>query len=160
MRNHARSVLACDFFVTVTATFRLLYVFVVLEVDTRRLLHWNVTGHPTAEWTVQQFRTCITGESAHRFVVHDHDTVFSTAVDRAVGAMGLRVLKTPIAVPQANAYCERLIRTARRECLDWVIPSMNGISGESWLNGSLITITAGPTRASVQVFPIGDRRTE
>jgi len=94
----------------------------VLEVDTRRLLHWNVTGHPTAEWTLQQFRACITGESAHRFVVHDHDAVFSTAVDRAVGAMGLRVLKTPIAVPQANAYCERVLGTARRECVDWVIP--------------------------------------
>src|SRR5262249_6804281 len=122
MRNHARGVLACDFFVTVTATFRLLDVFVVLEVDTRRPLHWNVTGHPTAEWTVQQFRACITGEGAHRFVVHDHDTVFSTAVDRAVGAMGLRVLKTPIAMPQANAYCERLIGTDGRECVDWVIP--------------------------------------
>jgi transposase InsO family protein len=122
VRNHARAVLACDFFVTVTATFRLLYVFVVLDIGTRRLVHWNVTEHPTAEWTVQQFRTCITGESAHRFVVHDHDTVFSNAVDRALNAMGLRVLKTPIAVPQANAYCERLIGTARRECLDWVIP--------------------------------------
>jgi transposase InsO family protein len=83
VRNHARDMLACDFFVTVTATFRLLYVFVVLDVDTRRLLHWNVTEHPTAEWTVQQFRTCITGESAHRFLVHDHDTVLSNAVDRA-----------------------------------------------------------------------------
>jgi transposase InsO family protein len=126
VRNHARDVLACDFFVTVTATFRLLYVFVVLDVDTRRLVHWNVTEHPTAEWTVQQFRSCITGESAHRFVVHDHDTVFSNAVDRALSAMGLRVLKTPIAVPQANAYCERVIGTARRECLDWVIPLNEG----------------------------------
>src|SRR5262245_31731763 len=104
VRNHARDVLACDFFVAVTATFRLLYVFVVLDVGTRRLLHWNVTEHPTVEWTVQQFRTCFTGESAHQVLVHDHDTVFSNAVDRAVGAMGLRVLKTPIAVPQANAY--------------------------------------------------------
>ena len=71
---------------------------------------------------MQQFRSCITGESAHRFVVHDRDTVFSNAVDRAVSAMGLRVLKTPIPVPQANAYCERVIGTARRECLDWCIP--------------------------------------
>jgi transposase InsO family protein len=122
VRNHARAVLACDFFVTVTATFRLLYVFVVLDVGTRRLVHWNVTEHPTAEWTVQQFRTCITGDSAHRFVVHDHDTVFSNTVDRALSAMGLRVLKTPVAAPQANAYCERVIGTARRECLDWCIP--------------------------------------
>ena len=122
IRNHARDVLACDFFVTVTARFRLVYVFVVLDVGTRRLLHWNVTEHPTAEWTVQQFRMCVTGESAHRFVVHDRDTIYSAAVDRALTAMGLRVLKTPVAAPQANAYCERVIGTARRECLDWVIP--------------------------------------
>ncbi len=56
VRNHARAMLACDFFVTITARFRTLYVFVVLEVGTRRIVHWNVTEHPTAEWTVQQFR--------------------------------------------------------------------------------------------------------
>jgi putative transposase len=122
MRNHAREVLACDFFLTVTARFRLLYVFVVLDVGTRQLLHWNVTEHPTAEWTVQQFRACVTGESSHRFVVHDHDTIYSVAVDHALHAMGLQVLKAPVAAPQANGSCERLIGTARRECLDWVIP--------------------------------------
>jgi putative transposase len=58
VRNHARSVLASDFFVVVTATFRVIYVFVVLEVGTRRVLHWNVTAHPTADWTAQQFRMC------------------------------------------------------------------------------------------------------
>ena len=73
MRNHARSVLACDFFVTVTATFRMLYVFVVLEVGTRRILHWNVTAHPTAEWTAQQFRMVVPGDQPHRFVIHDRD---------------------------------------------------------------------------------------
>ena len=70
-------------------------------------MHWNVTEHPTAEWTVQQFRTCVTGETTHRFVVHDHDAIYSSAVDRALRAMGLRVLKTPVAAPKANAYCER-----------------------------------------------------
>jgi putative transposase len=122
VRNHARDVLACDFFVTVTARFRLLYVFVVFDVGTRRIVHWNVTAHPTAEWTVQQFRTCVTGETTHRFVVHDRDRIYSSAVDGSLRAMGLRVLKTPPRAPQANAYCERVIGTARRECLDWVIP--------------------------------------
>jgi putative transposase len=73
MRNHARDVLACDFFVTVTAHLRLLSVFVVLDIGRRRVVHWNVTEHPTAAWTVQQFRACVTGESTHRFVVHDRD---------------------------------------------------------------------------------------
>ena len=97
-------------------------MFVVLDIGRRRVVHWNVTEHPTAAWTVQQFRACVTGESTHRFVVHDRDTIYSSAVDRAVQAMGLRVLRTPVAAPQANAYCERLIGTVRRECLDWVIP--------------------------------------
>jgi putative transposase len=122
VRNHARDVLACDFFVTVTARFRLLYVFVVLDVGSRRLVHWNVTAHPTAEWTVQQCRTCVTGETTHRVLVHDRDRIYSPAVDGALHAMGLQVLKTPVMAPQANAYCERVIGTARRECLDWVIP--------------------------------------
>ncbi|MPZ21362.1 MAG: hypothetical protein GEV06_26230 [Luteitalea sp.] len=83
--------------------FRLLDVFVVLDVGTRRLLHWNATDHPTAEWTVQQCRAWVTGESGHHFVVHDHDTISSPAADRGLRAMGLRVLKTPIPAPHANA---------------------------------------------------------
>ena len=122
VRNHAHAVLACDFFMSVTGRFRILYVFVVLEVGTRRIAHWNVTAHPTAEWTIQQFRTAITGEAAHRFLIHDRDAIYAPAVDRAVASMGLRVLKTPVRTPQANAFCERLIGTIRRECLDWLIP--------------------------------------
>ena len=88
MRNHARSVLASDFFVVVTATFRLLSVFVVLEVGTRRILHWNVTAHPTANWTAQQFRMIVGGDQAYRFVIHDRDTIYSEGVDRTLEAMG------------------------------------------------------------------------
>jgi putative transposase len=122
LRNHAREVLACDFFVTVTAGFRLVYVFVVLDISTRRLVHWNLTEHPTAEWTAQQFRTCVTGDDPHRFVIHDRDAIYSGAVDRALKSMHLRVLMTPVRAPQANAYCERLIGTMRRERVDFMIP--------------------------------------
>jgi transposase InsO family protein len=115
-------VLASDFFVVVTATFRVIYVFVVLEVGTRRILHWNVTTHPTADWTAQQFRMIGPGDQGHRFVIHDRDTIYAEGVDRTLEAMGLDVLKTPVRVPQANAFCERLIGTARRECLDFMIP--------------------------------------
>ena len=94
----------------------------MLEVGTRRIVHWNVTAHPTATWTTQQFRTAITGEAPHRFLIHDRDAIFAPEVDRAAGSMGLRVLKTPVRTPQANAFCERLIGTMRRECLDWVLP--------------------------------------
>jgi len=122
VRNHARAVLASDFFVVVTATFRVIYVFVVLEIGTRRILYWNVTGHPTADWTAQQFRMIVPGDQRHRFVIHDRDTIYSEGVDRTLEAMGLTVLKTPARVPQANTFCERLIGTIRRECLDFVIP--------------------------------------
>jgi transposase InsO family protein len=122
VRNHARSVLASDVFVVITATLRVIYVFVVLEIGTRRILHWNVTEHPTADWTAQQFRMIVRGDRAHRFVIHDRDTIYSEGVDRTLQAMGLRVLKTPARVPQANTFCERLIGTIRRECLDFVIP--------------------------------------
>jgi putative transposase len=122
VRNHARSVLASDFFVVVTAIFRVLYVFVVLEVGTRRIVHWNVTEHPTGDWTGQQFRLIVPGDQAHRFMIPDRDTIYSDGVDRTLEAMGLAVLKTPARVPQANTFCERLIGTIRRECLDFVIP--------------------------------------
>ena len=109
-----------------TVRFQILYVFVVLEVGTRRILHWNVTEHPTAEWTIQQFRTVITPETSHRFVLHDRDCIYAATVDRAIASMGRHVLKTPVRTPQANAFCERLIGTMRRECLDWLIPIHEG----------------------------------
>ena len=102
VRNHAHVVLACDFFVTMTARFQLIYVFVVLEVATRRIVHWNVTGHPTAEWTIQQCRMAITGDAGHRFLVHDRYAIYAPAVDRAIASMGLLVLKTPVRTPQAK----------------------------------------------------------
>jgi transposase InsO family protein len=122
VRNHARGMLASDFLVVVTARFRVLYVFVVLEVGTRKIVHFNVTDHPTAEWTLQQFREVTMGEQSHRFVIHDRDSIYLPELDSALKAMGLRVLKTPFQAPQANAFCERVIGTIRRECLDFLIP--------------------------------------
>jgi len=103
---------ACDFFVVVTATFRLVYVFVLLEVATRRIVHWNVTAHPTAAWTAQQFRMVISSEATHRFVIH-RDSSYAEGVDATLTGMGLTVLKTPVRAPQANAFCEREIGTIR-----------------------------------------------
>jgi transposase InsO family protein len=122
VRNHARVILACDFFVVVTATFRMLYVFVILDLDTRRILHHNVTAHPTAEWTAQQFREVLPGSHMYRFVIHDRDSIYSRELDREICAMGVRVLRTPMRAPKANSVCERFGGTLRRECLDFLIP--------------------------------------
>jgi putative transposase len=122
VRNHAKAIIACDFFVVVTATFRLIYVFFIIEVSTRRLLHFNVTRHPTADWTLQQFRECVTGDEGYRFVIHDRDNIYSNELDVSLKTLGLTILKTPYKSPQANSFCERLIGTARRECLDFMIP--------------------------------------
>jgi len=122
VRNRAQGILTCDFFVAATASFRLLYVFVVMEVGTRRIAHFNVTAHPSAEWTLQQLREVVTGEESYRFLIHDRDSIYSSEFDSALKAMGLSVLKTPFRAPQANAFCERLVGTFRRECLDYLIP--------------------------------------
>jgi putative transposase len=114
LHNHAGAVLACDFFLVVTATVQRLYAFVILDIGTRQVVHWNLTEHPTAEWTIQQFRDGLPLDGAYRFLVHDRDGIFAPPVDEALRSMSLQVLKTPVRVPQANAHCERFIGTARR----------------------------------------------
>ena len=122
LRNHAKAIIACDFFVAVTVTFRLLYVFVLIHHGSRRLVHFNVTAHPTAAWTLQQLRDAIGFEHGYRYLIHDRDSIFARHLDDSINGFGLRVLKSPPRSPMANAVCERLIGTIRRECLDWLIP--------------------------------------
>jgi putative transposase len=121
LRNHAKAIVACDFFVAVTATFRQLYVFVIIEHGSRRLL-LNVTAHPSAAWTLQQLREAIGWEDRYRYLLHDRDCIFAKSLDESIARLGLRVLKSPPRSPMANAICERVIGTIRRECLDWLIP--------------------------------------
>src|SRR5215813_4165698 len=124
VRNQAKAIIAADFFVVVTATFRVVYVLLIMEIGTRRILHFNVTKHPTAAWTLQQFRACVAGDEGYRFIVHDRDRIYSRDLDSSLRTLGMRVLKTPYRSPQSNAFCERLIGSARRECLDFMIPLM------------------------------------
>ena len=89
VHNHAHAIVACDFFVVFTARFRILYVFVIMELGRRQILHHNVTAHPSAEWTLQQFREALTEEHPYRFLIQDRDSIFSKDLDKAVTAMGV-----------------------------------------------------------------------
>ena len=91
-----RSWWACDFFAVITAAaLRTLYVFVVLEIGSRQILHHNVTAHPTAEWTLQQFRETPSGDHPYRLVIRDRDSIFAEEVDKGLANLGVRVLRTP-----------------------------------------------------------------
>ena len=122
LRLHAQGVIACDFLVAVTATFRLLYVFVVIDHRSRRLIHYNVTAHPSSAWTLQQLREAVGVERRYEYLLHDRDSIFAEPLDESVERLGIIVLKSPPRSPMANSICERVIGTIRRECLDWLLP--------------------------------------
>lgn len=122
LRLHAQGIIACDFMVVVTTAFRMLYVFVVIEHGSRRLVHFNVTAHPTAAWTLQQLRKAIGFEERYQYLLHDRNSIFASHLDESVRRLGVEVLKSPLRCPKANSICERVIGTVRRECLDWLIP--------------------------------------
>ena len=119
--NHLHQIVAVDFFVVPTLTFRVLFVFVVLAHDRRRILHFNVTSHPTAEWTAQQIREAFPWETAPRFLLRDRDGIYGKTFRDCVDAMGVEEIKTAPRSPWQNPFAERLIGSIRRECLDHVI---------------------------------------
>jgi putative transposase len=120
LKNHAQAIVACGFCVVASTTFKLFYVLVVMEHASRRLIHLNVTAHPTAAWTLQQLREAIPSDHTYQFILHDHDAIFSPGFDESLAYLGLEIITTPVRSPQANALCKRLIGTLRRECLDWM----------------------------------------
>jgi putative transposase len=122
LRLHAQGIIACDFLVAVSATFRMLYVFVVIEHRSRRLIHFNISAHPSATWTLQQLREAIELQEQYEYLLHDRDSIFATHLDESIRRLGIKVLKSPPHSPKTNAICERVIGTIRRECLDWLIP--------------------------------------
>ncbi len=104
LKNHAKAILACDFFVAVTATFRMLYVFVVIEHGTRRLAHVNVTANPSADWTLQQLRAVVGEEGAQQYLIHDRDKIFAKHLDESISALGVEVLRSPVASPKVTQF--------------------------------------------------------
>jgi putative transposase len=120
LANHRQQNAAADFFVVPTATYRLLFVLMILAHERRRVVHVAVTDHPTAAWTAQQLREAFPWDDAPRYLLHDRDMAFHAWATTAP-AMGIDEVLTAVRSPWQNAYAERLIGSIRRECLDHVI---------------------------------------
>jgi len=121
LENHLTQMVSIDFFTVPTIRFQVLYVFLVLAHDRRRILHFNVTAHPTAEWTGQQLREAFPFDQLPRYLLRDRDAIFGLDFREQVRDMGIHeVLSTPQS-PWQRAYVERVIGSIRRECLDHLI---------------------------------------
>ena len=110
-----------DFFAVPTIRFQILYVFLVPAHDRRRILHFHVTAHPTAEWTAQQLREAFPFDQIPRYLLRDRDGIFGSDFRKDVKAMGIKEVPSAPRSPWQRAYVERVIGTIRRECLDHVI---------------------------------------
>lgn len=119
--NHIQSLVSVDFFTVPTIRFQVLYVFLVLAHDRRRVLHFGVTAHPTAEWSAQQLRDAFPWGSAPRYLLRDRDRIFGQDFVKQVKAMGIKQVLGAPRSPWQRAYVERIIGSIRRECLDHVI---------------------------------------
>jgi transposase InsO family protein len=121
LENHVKSLVSVDFFTVPTIRFQVLYVFLVLAHDRRRILHFNVTAHPTAEWTAQQLVQAFPWDSAPRYLMRDRDGIFGGDFVQQVKVMGIKEVLSAPRSPWQRAYVERVIGTIRRECLDHLI---------------------------------------
>ncbi len=121
LENHVKTMVSIDFFTVPTIRFQVLYVFLVLAHDRRRIVHFNVTSHPTAEWTAQQLREAFPFKQIPRYLLRDRDCIFCGEFRKQVKAMGIKEVPSAPRSPWQRAYVERVIGTIRRECLDRVI---------------------------------------
>ena len=130
--NHIKNLVSVDFFTVPTIRFQVLYVFLVLAHDRRRVLHFNVTAHPTAEWTAQQLREAFPFDQVPRYLLRDRDRIFGTTFRAQVKDMQIEEVLSAPRSPWQRAYVERVIGSIRRECLDHVI-----VFGEASLRRTL-----------------------
>jgi len=121
LKNHVKDIVACDFFTVPTASFKVLFVFIMLAHERRRIVHFNITEHPTAQWTSQQIVEAFPWETAPRYLLRDRDAIYSVAFQHRVQNMGMEEVKIAPRSPWQNPYCERLIGSIRRDVLDHVL---------------------------------------
>jgi putative transposase len=122
LTNHREVIAAMDFVAVPTVTFKLLYCFFVIEHGRRRILHFNITSHPSSEWVVQQLRSALPEPGQCRYVIFDHDSKLTEDVIAFLKATGLNVKRTNVQAPWQNGTAERWIGSCRREVLDHIVP--------------------------------------
>jgi putative transposase len=113
LKNHVKDLVSCDLFTVPTATFRVLFVFIILAHDRRRIVHVNITEHPTAQWTAQQIVDAFPWDPAPRYLLRDRDSIYSADFQERVGHMGLEEVKIAPRSPWQSPYVERLIGSTR-----------------------------------------------
>ena len=121
LRNHLEGTIAIDFLTVPTVTFNVLYVFFVLSLERRRVLHVNVTAHPYGAWAAQQIVEAIGAETVPARLIRDRDAIFDAAFDARVDNLGVQQVRTSPRSPWQNGYAERWVGTLRRELLDYLI---------------------------------------
>jgi putative transposase len=121
LNNHVADIVACDFFTVPTATFHVLFVFILLAHERRRIVHCNITAHPTAQWTAQHIVEAFPWDTAPRDLLRDRDAIDSMAVSERLKNMGIAHVKIAPRSPWHNPYCERVIGSIRRDVLNHVI---------------------------------------
>jgi putative transposase len=118
IRNHAGDIWACDFTAVYDWLFRPLYIFVIMELKKRRIIHIGVTDSPTDEWNAQQLREATSWGEKPKYLIRDRDSKYGDIFTRLASRTGIHILKTPFHAPKANSFCERFMGSLRRECLD------------------------------------------
>jgi transposase InsO family protein len=121
LKNHMHNLVSTDFFIVPTATFRLLFVFLVLSHERRRVVHFAVTAHPTTEWSAQQLISAFPWNTDTRYLLRDRDGSYGGRFSESVEAIGIKEILTAPRSPWQNAYVERMIGSIRRDCLDHVL---------------------------------------
>lgn len=121
LNNHVADIVACDFFTVPTATFRVLFVFIMVAHERRRIVHCNMTEHPTAQWTAQHIVEAFPWDTAPRYLLRDRDAIDSVAFHQRIKHMGIEEVKIAPRSPWQNPHCERVIGSIRRDVLDHVI---------------------------------------
>ena len=160
LHNHGEAIVAFDFFTVPTATFRVLYCFFVIEHERRRILHFNVTRHPSADWVLQQLRETFVEAGRYRYAIFDHDSIFNKDVIAFLEATGLKAKRTSIHAPWQNGTAERWTEAAAARSSTISFRSTKNTSAASSASTSAITKRTASMTHWAKTRPTGVRSSQ